>query len=59
MLSKITIPRERLNECVERICEDYCTYPSLCESQERLKAHCDECPLNNLICDEYWEREEE
>ena len=59
MLSKITIPRERFNECVEKICEEYCVYPEVCPTQHRLNMHCAECPLNNLLSDEYWEREEE
>lgn len=58
-MMKVTIPRDRINECIERMCEDYCTWPDICETQERLSMHCQECPLNNLLIDEYWERKED
>lgn len=56
-MNEIRIDRERLKECMEIMCADYCIFPDICETQERLDRHCnDECPLNNLTCDDYWEK---
>ena len=58
-MREVTILRDRINDCIERMCEDYCCWPVACPTQERLKAHCDECPLNNILLDDYWKGEEE
>ena len=51
----VTISRDRLNTVVERICDDFCHWPIASSSQEALNKHCEECPLNNIECDDYWE----
>ena len=52
-MNEIRIDSERLKECMEIMCDEYCIFPDICETQERLDRHCnDECPLNNLTCDE-------
>lgn len=56
---EVKIERDRLNDVIEMICADYCKYPDICETQERLSRHCDdECPLLNITCDEYWEKKD-
>lgn len=49
------IDHDRINEVIEEICEDYCSFPDICETQERLSKHCDVCPLFNIVNEEYWE----
>ena len=44
----------RLTDAQERMCDGYCKWPSLSESQEALDNHCNDCPLNNINCEEYW-----
>ena len=56
MKTTIEIPWNRYTECLERMCEDYCTWPKDATSDETLKLHCQECPLNNFHIDEYWEK---
>ena len=48
------IPRDRINECKETICEYYCKWPDEVPTQERLNQHCDECPLERLLDDDWW-----
>lgn len=47
----IKIDRSEWNEMVEKICDDYCKMPDICETQERLDRHCAECPLNIFLTD--------
>lgn len=51
-MADITISRNRLNEVIEKMCDDYCVWPGICATQERLNKHCEECPLN-WITEEY------
>lgn len=55
---KHEIERDRINDVIEDMCENYCVWPSSATSDETLKLHCDECPLNNILCEEYWEERE-
>ena len=54
----ISIDRDRLNDVIEEICEDYCVWPDKTPTQARLNRHCDECPLNNILNEEYWKERE-
>ena len=47
----ISFEKSEWVEMVEKICDDYCKMPDICETQERLDRHCAECPLNNLQYD--------
>lgn len=55
----VRIPKSRLRDCIERMCDDYCRWPTQLESQEQLDRFCAECPLNNIDYDEFWERSED
>ena len=55
----VRIPKSRLKDCIERMCEDYCKWPTQAYDQEQLDRFCAECPLNNIDYDEFWERSEE
>lgn len=44
----ISFEKSEWVEMVEKICDDYCKLPDICETQERLNRHCAECPLNNF-----------
>lgn len=44
----IQISNERWREVKEKMCDDYCVWPTYCPTQERLDRHCEECPLNNF-----------
>ena len=44
----INTTRSEWNEMIEKMCDDYCKMPDICETQERLDRHCAECPLNNF-----------
>ena len=59
MARKWEIDNDRINECIEKMCEDYCIWPEMANSDESLRKHCEECPINNILIDEYWERTEE
>lgn len=50
---RISIDKDRLNEVIEKMCDDYCVWPTTCPTQERLDMHCKECPLNNIEYSEY------
>ena len=54
-MSEITIKWGRLTEVMEMMCEDYCMWPLAATSDDTLKLHCNECPLNNIGNEEYWE----
>ena len=56
---EITIPKSRLMDCIEDICENYCRWETESYDQAQLDRICAECPLNNIDYDEYWERREE
>lgn len=49
------IDNERFNEVFEKMCEDYCFYTTVCKSDDALRQHCNDCPLNNIECEDYWE----
>ena len=49
----INIDRNTWREIVEKMCDEYCKLPDICETQERLDRHCAECPLNNVESVEY------
>ena len=51
----VTINRDRLTTVMEKMCDDYCFYATVSRDEEILHQHCDECPLNNIECDDYWE----
>ena len=55
---EITIPRFRFTDCVEEMCENYCKWTTQVD-YDQLKRFCEECPLNNLDYDEFWERREQ
>ena len=50
----VSIPYERLMNVQEEMCDDYCHWPVVCDAEE-LCRHCDECPLNKIRDDEFWE----
>ena len=54
-MSQITIDRDRLNTVIEKMCEEYCYWPVNASSDRALEMHCEECPLNNINNDDYWE----
>lgn len=56
---EITIPRFRYTDCVEEMCESYCKWNDRIEDEGVMKQFCEECPLNNLDYDEFWERREQ
>ena len=42
-----------LTDVQEKMCDDYCKMPDMCETQEELDKKCAECPLNNIRDKEY------
>ena len=52
---KMKIDNNRFNEALEMMCDKFCQWPVVCASQDELNKHCDECPMNNIECDDYWE----
>lgn len=54
-MSDVTISRDRLTEIMEMMCDDYCIWPINSCDDDVLDLHCQECPLNNIECDDYWE----
>lgn len=57
-MSQITIDRDRFNDMFEEMCEKYCYWPINSSSDAVLESHCNECPLNCITCDDYWEEQE-
>ena len=57
-MKQVTISKDRLNTAIERICDGYCKKPEEADSQEELNRICNDCPLECLLIDEYWENEE-
>ena len=55
---KVEIEKQRITDCIEKMCEDYCIWPVQATSDESLENHCDECPLNNIYNDDYWENQD-
>ena len=49
------IDNNRFNEALERMCDKFCQWPNVSADQEELNSHYNECPLNNIECDDYWE----
>ena len=47
-MSEIKIDRDKLNEAIEAICDEYCKWPFNTETQEDLNVICEECPLRNI-----------
>lgn len=37
---------------LEKMCDEYCKMPGICETQEILDKHCNECPMNTLFCED-------
>ena len=58
-MREITISKQRLSDIIEQTCEYACHWDVDCESQEQLDRICEECPLNNIDNEEYWERRED
>ena len=58
MTIDVRIPRSRLRNCVNEICENYCKWQTQIDYKD-LPRFCEECPLNNLDYDEFWERREQ
>ena len=54
-MSDITISWDRLTTVMEKMCDDYCLWPLSASSEDVLELHCNECPLNNIGNEEYWE----
>ena len=50
-----SIEYDRFIDTVEEICDFYCKWPTECATQERLNMHCNDCPLNNLMNEDFWE----
>ena len=42
----ITVTEDKWEEIKERMCDEFCVWPTICSTQERLNKHCEECPLN-------------
>ena len=57
-MREITIPKDRFNKMLEEICDYYCKWPVNTEDQAQLDRFCEECPLNNIDYDPYWEEKE-
>lgn len=49
----ITLDKDRINEVTEAICDEYCKWPFNTETQADLNKICDNCPLNNILNDEW------
>lgn len=58
-MREIKISKDRFNDMLEEICDFYCHWPVDTEDQEQLDRHCEECPLNNIDYEPYWEAKEE
>lgn len=52
-MSEIKIDRNRLNDVMEAMCDKYCKFPFNTETQADLNKHCEDCPLNNILVDDY------
>jgi len=51
----ICIPYDRLIETQGMMCDDFCHWAVVSADQDVLDRHCDECPLNKIRDDEFWE----
>lgn len=58
-MNEIRITRDRLNECMEKMCDGFCIWPIQSTNDETLALHCEECPLNNINDDDFWNKEDE
>jgi hypothetical protein len=58
-MSEIRIDKDRLNTVMELMCDDYCIWPIDSSDDDILELHCQECPLNNINCDDYWEKKDD
>lgn len=45
---RINIERTKLQEVIEKMCDEYCKWPFNTEDQAELNKICDSCPLNTL-----------
>ena len=52
----VKIDSGRLDRAIQMICDDYCHWPIVSLNQDVLDKHCEECPLNRIHNDEYWEK---
>lgn len=50
---RISIEKDKLNEVIEKMCDDYCYFAAVSHDQDVLDKHCEECPLNNIDEIEY------
>lgn len=58
-MKEIRITHDRLVECQERMCDDFCYWVIASSSEESLQEHCYDCPLCNILNDEFWEKGDE
>ena len=49
---EVTIRKDKLNDVIEAICDEYCKWPFNTETQDDLNRICENCPLNNITVDE-------
>ena len=54
-MAELRVDWMRFTHSVEEMCDDYCHWPVVCADQDDLRRHCDECPINNLNNEQYWE----
>ena len=52
------IDRNRINDVIEDMCDHYCMWPEKAVDDYELEDVCDNCPLNNIVNDDYWEERE-
>lgn len=57
-MALIKIEKRRFDVVFQEMCEEYCFFNTVSKSEEVLRQHCDECPLNNIECDDYWVEKE-
>ena len=57
-MNEIRINRDRFTEMMEIMCDEFCHWPIESVDQDVLNRHCEECPINNIECDDFWEDRE-
>lgn len=48
-MSEVVIKKKEFDEVFEKMCDEYCRFPFVLETQEQLNEKCKECPANNII----------
>ena len=48
----IKISNEEWEKAKETMCDYYCFYVTVSQSEEVLNLHCEECPMNNIAINE-------